>query len=332
MDREDREHMLKIVAVVVCVIGVIALMFMVYSDKKERARDQQAATADEKREMSAYGMAKTEYQTKCMEWKKKIKAKSYGNLDVVLTVDSIDRSIYDYVFQEMMQVDYCGTLVLYDGIAPGDRPEDMTREEFDVMRSSGWNYAFGLTISAKDDLTGWKEALDRAVSQWDGKGIEQPSVFVCREDQYAEGMDESLKKYNITALVVVKDKKIGLAETYKSDWNELDSIMLKENYSNVTTMMKEALANGRSMGITFGKVLEIPEDKNQELSQKKFGQFISQLQDMEKNGAKIVNYQEYAADRQASNTELAQLKEEYQQYKTEQKAHLEKLKKEGKDK
>ena len=79
-------------------------------------------------------------------------------------------------------------------------------------------------------------------------------------------------------------------------------------------------------------MLETPEDKNQELSQKKFGQFISQLQDMEKNGAKIVNYQEYEADRQASNTELAQLKEEYQQYKTEQKAHLEKLKKEGKDK
>ncbi len=331
MNREDREHLLKIAALVVCVIGVIALAFMIHNDKKARAQDREVAAADEKREMSAYGIAKTEYQAKCVEWKKKLKAKSYGNLDVVLTVDSIDRSIYDYVYPEMQQADYRGTLVLRDGAAPGERPEDMTREEFDTMRASGWSYAFALTASAQDDLAGWEAALDQALALWTEKGIEQPGVFVCREDQYADGMDESLKNRGIHSLIIVKDKKIGLADTYDENWHELDSITLKENYSNVTTVMKEALSGGRSMGITFSRVLETPEDKNQDLSQNKFGQFLSQLQDMKDEGANILNYQEYTADRQAANAELAQMKEEYQQYKAEQKAQLEELKKQDKE-
>lgn len=326
MDREDRERVLKILACVVCVIGVIALAFMIYDDKKDRARDQQVAVAAEEKDNSAYNVAKKEYKTKCAEWEKKLEAKTYGNLDVVLTVNSIDQSIYDYVFPEMQQENYHGTLVLSDGIAPGERQEDMTREQFDAMRTAGWNYAFALTASAKEDFTAWENALDQAVAQWAEKGIRQPAVFVCKEDQYEKGMDKSLKKRNITALIVVKDNKIGLEETYENDWNELESITLRENYSNVTTMMKEALSNERSMGITFARVLETPEDKNQDLSQKKFGQFMSQLQDMKEKGASILNYQEYAADRQASNSELEQMKKEYQQYKKDEKAHLEKMK------
>ena len=73
------------------------------------------------------------------------------------------------------------------------------------------------------------------------------------------------------------------------------------------------------------KVQEQVEDPNQDLNLEQFNELLSQLQQARENGVQILSYQEYVNDRNASNTELATLQEEYQNFLKDKNARVEEL-------
>lgn len=296
---------------VIIIIGAIVLTGMLYLDHTRKI-DNSKKLQSVQGEIGPLEKEYTELSEKNSQMKKELEEKEIGTKSLMLTVDSMEQSVYDTVYPKMTESGYHGTLVLSDGQIPGETDTMYSGKAFDKMLSGGWDYA--VSVSAKtsaDDISEWQNSLEDAIVKWEKAGIQIPTVYVCKAGQYQDAMKEVLQEKGFNFVVNVQEDTIELASTYDDSWCVFENVYLKEVVSNVTTMMKSAQTAGKSMGISFGTVVEKVTDDNVELSVNKFEQLLNQVKDMQDKGFTIYNASEYRSDHQKTNEEVAQMKEQY---------------------
>ena len=128
----DKERIMKILAGIITIAGIVA--------------------EDEKKTQNPEYIEMEELENQDKEKQKELKAKANGNQDILITVDGIDKSLYTTVYPGVVGLESRGTFILKDGIAPGERPEDISREEFDDLVVNGWNYAYSVSMQEDNNL------------------------------------------------------------------------------------------------------------------------------------------------------------------------------------
>ncbi len=309
MRKKSKAGQVAIAAVII--IGVIALAGMLFFDHTKKSEGQKKLQAVHD-EIGPLEKEYTELSEQNSQMKKDLDEKAIGTKSLLLTVDSMEQSVYDIVYPKMTELGYHGTLVLSDGQVPGKADNMYSRKAFAGMLSDGWDYAVSVSAqTSADDISEWKQSLEDAIAKWEAAGIEIPAVYVCKTGQYQDAMNEVLQEKGFSFVVNVQEDTIELSASYDDSWSVFDSVYLKEVLSNVTTMMKSAQTAGKSMGISFGMVTEEVTDDSTQLSVNKFEQLLDQVKDMQDKGFAICNASEYRADHQRTNEEMAQLKEQY---------------------
>lgn len=321
----DKERIMKILAGIITIAGIVMLAFLILDNKAEQRKVQQVAAEDEKKTQSPEYIEMEELENQDKEKQKELKTKANGNQDILITVDGIDKSLYTTVYPGVAGLESRGTFILKDGIAPGERPEDISREEFDDLVVNGWNYAYSVSMQEDNNLENWTALLDAAIGHWNECGIGTPDVYVCSATQYQEAMDVVLQERGFHFLIIIKDDDAALEGAYDGAWHILESTAVRGVDSNISTYLQSASKKKQSLGITVRKVQEQVEDPNQDLNLEQFNELLSQLQQARENGVQILSYQEYVNDRNASNAELATLQEEYQNFLKDKNARVEKL-------
>lgn len=129
----DKKRIMKILAGIITIAGIVVLAFLILDNKAEQRKVQQVAAEDEKKTQSLEYIEMEELENQDKEKQKELKAKANGNQDILITVDGIDKSLYTTVYPGVAGLESRGTFILKDGIAPGERPEDISREEFDDL-------------------------------------------------------------------------------------------------------------------------------------------------------------------------------------------------------
>lgn len=313
----------------IVVIGAGLLIGTWYVDRKEQKKVQ--ASVQNLQQEDKLDMKKMELESQDQEWQRKLEKKKNGNTDVVIVADNIARSLYQTVYPRMQEMSWQGVMVLSDGEIPGKQPDTMSRDQFEEMLENGWNYAFGVSEPLEDegDISAWMQAFDQAVTKWEDAGIDNPGIAVCQTGQFSEAiknaMKQELQSRGFRALFVICENDSDRAGAFDESWNELESVLLRQDYSNVTTLMNEAMGEGKSMSVTLGLVTEEPQDTSRELTPEKFEQFLSQMQDMQENGYHVLSYTDYESDRKASNEELAQVQKEYEIFLQEKEQKIKEL-------
>lgn len=322
----DREGKLKIVAVVGIILGIGILAGLFYWDKKDQEKVQSSISTEEEKKEEAAWELENQIEKEDSDWQRKMDKKSKGEPSVLVTVSSIDESLYTKIYPKMQEQGYKGMFALSDGVIPGEKDGEITREQFEDLLNNGWNYAFSITAKRDEKNSAeWLKALDVAIARWKENGIENPGILVCQNGQYTDDLQNELKNRGIHFIVEIKDKQITFEGDYKEDWHKMESVFLKEDYSNVTTMMKSAKEAGQSLGITLYCAKDQVANTEKELSVKKLDQFISQLEDMTKDGYQILSYGEYIDSRKKSNGELAEMKKEYEAFRKDKQEQLEQI-------
>lgn len=326
----NRDVLRKIGIGLVVLIGVGLLVGTYYMDRKEQKHVQ--ASVENLQKEDKLDMKKSGLDSKDQEWQRKLEKKKNGNSNVVILADNIEQSLYDTVYKRMQELNWLGVMVLTDGEVPGGQAGSITREQFDEMVGNGWNYAFSVSTSIEEKgVSGWLSTLDQNIAKWEKAGIANSGIAVCQVGQYSESDKEEIKQAlsarGFRALFIIYENDISLAGAYEDSWNEMESVLLREDYSNVTTMMNSAMNEGKSMSVTIGKVTEQPRDTGRELSPAKFERFINQMYDMQDKGYKVLSYTDYESDRKETNGELAQMQKEYEAFLQEKEQKLKELEK-----
>ena len=148
----DKKRIMKILAGIITIAGIVVLAFLILDNKAEQRKVQQVAAEDEKKTQSPEYIEMEELKNQDKEKQKELKAKANGNQDILITVDGIDKSLYTTVYPGVAGLESRGTFILKDGIAPGERPEDISREEFDDLVVNGWNYAYSVSMQEDNNL------------------------------------------------------------------------------------------------------------------------------------------------------------------------------------
>lgn len=325
----NREWLRRAEIVLVVLAGIGLLAGTRYMDKKEQKQVEESV--QNLQDQDKVDMKKADLESQDQAWQRNLEKKKMGNKNVVIVSDNINQGVYQTVYPRMKELGWKGVLVLNDGTVPEKQTEDVTKEQFDEMTENGWDYAFSVsdTIDENGDMSGWFASLDQAMDKWKSAGIDNPGIAVCQVGQYSEANQKKLKQElqarEFHALIVICENEISMEEEFEESWNEMQSVLLRQDYSNVTTMMKSAVGEGKSMSIALCKVTEQPQDTSRELTPAKFEQLVSQIQDMEDSGYQVLSYTEYEKDRKATNEELVQMQSKYEVFLKDKEEKLKEL-------
>lgn len=308
----EKEKLIKLFAIIITIVGSVILIVLMYTDKAEKKVVQYQAAQEEKKLQSSQYAKIESLEKQDTTWQRKLKEKTYGNTDLLLLSDGIDQSLYTTIYPWMNGISARGTFILKNGIVPGERPEDISRDEFNELLTAGWNYAYSVDLPEDKQLEGWKSTLDAAIAHWNEAGIWQPDVYVCGIGQYVEGMEEALQERGFHFLLLDKNNDADLAETFDAGWQTMDALVLSKNNNPSEAYMDKMLNDKQSLCISIGRVMEQAEHPESDMSLKDFEDLMENMQKLQEKQVQILSYQEYIADRNAANEELSSMQEEYQ--------------------
>lgn len=87
----DKERIMKILAGIITIAGIVMLAFLILDNKAEQRKVQQVAAEDEKKVQSPEYIEMEELENQDKEKQKELKAKANGNQDILITVDGINK-------------------------------------------------------------------------------------------------------------------------------------------------------------------------------------------------------------------------------------------------
>ena len=85
----DKERIMKILAGIITIAGIVVLAFLILDNKAEQRKVQQVAAEDEKKTQSPEYIEMEELENQDKEKQKELKAKANGNQDILITVDGM---------------------------------------------------------------------------------------------------------------------------------------------------------------------------------------------------------------------------------------------------
>ena len=82
----DKERIMKILAGIITIAGIVVLAFLILDNKAEQRKVQQVAAEDEKKTQSLEYIEMEELENQDKEKQKELKAKANGNQDILITI------------------------------------------------------------------------------------------------------------------------------------------------------------------------------------------------------------------------------------------------------
>ncbi len=297
---------------IICLVILILLLFI--DNIQDKKKEEELKVASE--EVRKSEIVTTKQRNELNQIKRKIARKKRGDPNIIIIVNSIDRSLYDIVYPQMQKYGWQGIFVLTNGCIPGEKKDDITWDEYQELIQNGWDYAFSISTEASGEQQAEK-VVNKAIKKWNEKGVDTPKIFVYEKSKIENLSEKFLKEKGFSFIVENTEKECEVAGDYNSTYSEFESVVLREAYSNVTNMMKMASADGSTLGITLFPIREEvgKEEQDKFLSENKFSIFISQIKEMEEMGYKINNYQEYNEVRIKNNKEVKMLEKKEEELK-----------------
>ncbi|MDO4345511.1 MAG: hypothetical protein Q4C50_12000 [Eubacteriales bacterium] len=340
---------LTIVLILLSIAGVaVAVMFL--REEGELDSERQAKVAQLSEQLQPLNEERKEWDAQDKEWLKRLEEKKKGKSCVLLNFDNMSENLYETVFELMDQYGFRGTFAFRNGRLPGWGDTDMSRDEFDEMMHSGWEYALSIgeeheeqdtsvsywerateteseTETSADEGDGSDEAgetesylaqLDDFISTLEGNGVTASRILFCDSDQYQETTERALAERGFQ-MVCVKDEQEFpvLGERGETIW-KIDAGIYNQKDTDIEELLEKTVESGESLAIYINDVQKLSQDAEYDLSLTRFTSLLNKLKAMEEEGRiYLLTYSELNQYEEQQAEEYEQLTKEYAAFRRE---------------
>ena len=197
--------LLRIVAVVVTVIGIIGIAAALWAEKK---KEQQwvSSNAEITARIKPFEEEKRVLEKQDKEWLQRLENTRNGGTCVLLGFANANQTLTQDTLQIMTEYGYRGTFPLQNGLVPGSSPELMSMEAFHGMLGSGWEYVFQTESPGGEDEEQWVQQLDAQIAAWNGAGIGTPGDIFSLRAKFREqgGRSEGARIFGMGGSAAVR--------------------------------------------------------------------------------------------------------------------------------
>lgn len=194
--------MKKIIAsvlIAILVIATVSAVFLNVSDRKE-SRARLGALSDRHLLLTVERKALLEEKAEYVDLRA---AETRTGNFLVLFFDNVDENLYDIAYPMLEKYGYKGTIVLCEGLVPGD-VGNISKENFDALIAKGWDTAIGynsdIDMSALDADVKLGEYLDDYIARLSAAGIEIPYTYCFNKGEYNTRFEKVLKDRGFKAI------------------------------------------------------------------------------------------------------------------------------------
>ena len=173
---------------IICLVILILLLFI--DNIQDKKKEEELKVASE--EVRKSEIVTTKQRNELNQIKRKIARKKRGDPNIIIIVNSIDRSLYDIVYPQMQKYGWQGIFVLTNGCIPGEKKDDITWDEYQELIQNGWDYAFSISTEASGEQQAEK-VVNKAIKKWNEKGVDTPKIFVYEKSKI-ENLSEKDRK------------------------------------------------------------------------------------------------------------------------------------------
>lgn len=331
---------LRALLILATVAGLVVAVWIIRQDEAE-AIERQEAVDELEAELKPLLDERSEWKAKDGEWKKKLDAKTKGESCMLISIDNMDKNLYDTIYMMMAPYGMRATFSLKGGHilsnpdAEEKEKEYIDTEEFQEMLDMGWEYAVSVDDVDDDEEDGeeeevsWLERLDEAVQGLENQGLEQPKTVFLAAAENTDEVKAGLAERGFTTENVISTKTDAVIGEMTEGIFQIDSVLLNQDNTSIEQLMDQAAANRQSLAVSVNEVLRISKDGDKDISLTSFSTFLNRLRTMEEQGLfQIMTYSEFQEYQKQKEKDTARLTKKYGEFKSEMKVRMEEIEQE----
>lgn len=316
--------LLRIVAVVVTVIGIIGIAAALWAEKK---KEQQwvSSNAEITARIKPFEEEKRVLEKQDKEWLQRLENTRNGGTCVLLGFANANQTLTQDTLQIMTEYGYRGTFPLQNGLVPGSSPELMSMEAFHGMLGSGWEYVFQTESPGGEDEEQWVQQLDAQIAAWNGAGIGTPGGYFFSEGQSSESKEEDLKARGFSVWAVPQQSG-GYIGNLEDGVLPVKTVVVSKHAMTMESALTNAISKKKSVAFLFPEVTSQIEGDGEAITPETFRKLLSEIEEKEMAGAlQVMTYYQYYQYRVQCQAEAEALKLEYEIFCQQKDARIKEL-------
>lgn len=331
---------LKVLLVLATAAGLVFAVWIIRQDEAETAERQKAVDELEV-ELRPLLDERSEWKKKDSEWKKKLDEKIKGESCMLISIDNMDKNLYDTIYMMMAPYGMRATFSLKGGHTltdPGAQEiekEYINTEQFQEMKEMGWEYAISSDSQEEEgteEELPYLDRLDAALQGLENQELEKPKTVFLEASDDSEEVKAGLIERGFAMENVVSEKTDTLIGEKTEDIYRIDSVLLDQSNSSIEQLLDQAAANRQSLAVTVKNVTRITKENDTSVSLTVFSSFLNRLRTLEEQGLfNVMTYSEFNEYQQQREKDKVRLTKKYSEFKNEMKARLEEIEKEEKE-
>lgn len=340
MNRSARVF-LKALLILATVAGLVFAAWIIKQDEVE-TEERQAAVDELEEELKPLLEERAVWKEKDDEWKKRLDEKVKGESCVLISIDNMDKNLYDTIYMMMAPYGMRATFSLKGGHilsnpdAEAKEKDYIDTEQFQEMIELGWEYA----VSADDleeDAEGteeitYLERLDEALQGLENQGLEQPQTVFLNTADYSQEVKAGLIERGFTMANVISTKTDAVIGERAEDIFQIDSVLLNQGNNSIEQLLDQAAANRQSIAVSINNVIRISKDSDTDVSLTAFSSFLNRVKTLEEQGLfQVMTYSEFQEYQIQKEKDTARLTKQYSEFKSEMQVRMEEIDQEEKE-
>ena len=346
--------------IVLCIAGTgLGTAFLKHENQLSVRRQEKMAQLN--KQLQPINEKRKELQQKDKDWQKTLEDEKKGKPCVVLCFNTMDKEVYDTMYDMMEPYGFRGTFALKDGHVPGYNEDAVSGSEVSEMLDEGWEYAIaedlnqgkatdnnltflneteseqtdGEEDSKEEAPVSYQDQLDAHLSTLDEYQMSRPETLLCSQEQYDSLFEAALAEKGIRTVCILNEEEFPVLDEQEGEIRVLQAGVYTQQDMKVEESLQNAVANNRSMVICVNSVRKISENAGYDLSLTKFSSLLTMLKNLEEQGEIYVltfsEFQQYEDQKTASYEKLASQYAKFKEDMTQQLEELEKQEQEAVD-
>lgn len=310
--------------------GIAFAVWLIRQDEIESAVRQETVDMLTER-LKPLTNERAEWKKKDQKWKKKLDAKIKGESCMLISIDNMDKNLYDTIYMMLAPYGMKATFSLKGGHTLSD-PEEKEKdyldsEQFQEMQEVGWEYAVSAENAETDEESDeeseeepapFLERLDAALQGLDAQDIKHPKTVFLNASDSSQEVLSGLQERGFTMASVVSSNEVPVIADVTEGIYQIDSALLNQDDTEIEQMMDKAAANSQSMAVSVNNVVRISKDGETDVSLTKFSSFVNRLRIMEEQGLfRVMTYSEFYDYQKQRKKDIVQLEEKYRKFRSE---------------
>lgn len=331
---------LKALLILAVVAGLVFAVWIIKQDEAETA-ERQMAVDELEAELQPLLEERSEWKEKDTEWQKKLEERTKGESCMLISIDNMDKNLYDTIYMMLAPYGMRATFSLKGGHTLSD-PEAQEKEkdyidteQFQEMLDMGWEYAVSVDDVDEDEEetdteeSSYLERLDAVLQGLEYQGLEQPKTVFLAAAENSDEVKAGLIARGFTMENVISTKSDVFIGEMTEDIFQIDSVVLSQGNTTIEQLMDQAAANRQSIAVSINDVLRISKDSDADISLTGFSSFLNRLRTMEEQGLfQIMTYSEFYEYQKQLERDTVRLTKQYSEFKSEMKARMEEIEQE----